>query len=371
MDRFGALLGDYFPVAFLLVGLLVVLRRKSRIGNINLKNAWFVFISIVILSCVDAIERMCSWHESLVGLRTLTSVLGYWLRPIVCLCFLSLSVNVWKKKNFWFWIPALVNIAVFSTAFFAKWTFWFDEEYSFHRGPLGYVVFAVSYFYVICILITTVRTFRSGGRNQSMIMLIGAIGVVVASVLEALGLAQVILNPAILVAVLLYYLYVFIEVTAHDPGTQLFNRQTFYEDITVYKKRIDAVISVDMNGLKMINDTQGHKAGDDALNNLADVLKKYADGTHYAYRVGGDEFYMLCLDTNERLVEELVGNIILDMGKSGVSVATGFAMITKENDIDAALDEADVKMYADKAHYYQATNHDRRGDYRIQQEKED
>lgn len=359
-EAISNILGRNYLLILLLIGLAVVLRRKSRIGNINLKNAWLVFVTITILTTVDILEGVCCYDILLMKYRVLFSVLGYWMRPIVSLSFLSLTVDIFKKKNFVYWIPAIVNILVFSTSFFTKWTFWFDADYEFHRGILGYEVFVVSYFYVICILITTVRTFKSGGRDLGGIMLFGAIGVIGASVLEALGFSSYVLNSSILIAVLLYYLYVFSQVTSRDSGTQLFNRQTFYEDIEIFGKKITSIISIDMNGLKTINDTNGHTAGDEALRALSDVLKSYTGKTTYAYRVGGDEFYVLCLGYDEEKTKALHDDILSSMEKEGVSVSSGYAMITSEGGITKAIDDSDARMYESKAEYYEKTGLDRR-----------
>lgn len=354
------LLGQNYFVFFLLIGLAVVLRHKSTIGDINLKNGWLVFVSIFVLSVCDFFETVSSWNESYRNLRVFLSVMGYWLRPMVSLSFLSLTVDITKKKNRLFLVPAIINIVVFATAFFAKWTFYFDEDYSFVRGPLGYTVFLVSYFYVISILIITIKTFKSGGRNQGAIMMLGAVGVIVASVLEASGIGRNLLNSAVLIAVLLYYLYVFSEVTARDPVTHLFNRQTFYEDMKVYEKRLFAVIAVDMNGLKTINDTYGHKAGDDAIIELANVLKCFTNNSTYAYRVGGDEFYMLVMEDENMPVTRIHENMLSEMEKVGVKVSSGYAIVSEEESLQAAIEKADERMYESKALYYEQTGLDRR-----------
>ena len=50
-----------------------------------------------------------------------------------------------------------------------------------------------------------------------------------------------------------------------------------------------------MNGLKQVNDTQGHEAGDKYICDTADILKE-CFGEEYVYRLGGDEFAIVCLD---------------------------------------------------------------------------
>ncbi len=86
--------------------------------------------------------------------------------------------------------------------------------------------------------------------------------------------------------------------------THLLNRQYYYSDSDKLKDQITAVVSVDMNDLKKINDTQGHDAGDKALYTVAECLTKNRVKNKKVYRIGGDEFAIFYLNKKEDEVKK-------------------------------------------------------------------
>ena len=112
------------------------------------------------------------------------------------------------------------------------------------------------------------------------------------------------------------------------------------------------VVYCDITGLKKVNDEQGHEAGDRliirACECLAGVFKGYG-----LYRIGGDEFLVLCLGIEEKDLREHVEKLRMDMKEHQVTMAVG--MIWKEHgpkDIDLLLNESERLMYEDKDRYY-------------------
>ena len=75
-----------------------------------------------------------------------------------------------------------------------------------------------------------------------------------------------------------------------DPLTELHNLRALRRHGRKYRRLGITVVYLDMNDLKHCNDTQGHAAGDEALRQVADVLRKLPG---HAYRVGGDEFLII------------------------------------------------------------------------------
>lgn len=72
----------------------------------------------------------------------------------------------------------------------------------------------------------------------------------------------------------LYYLFIYTKTAKADTLTGLLNRQCYYADAQKERDRITCVVSVDMNDLKKINDSQGHEAGDLALMTVSKCLSK-------------------------------------------------------------------------------------------------
>jgi diguanylate cyclase (GGDEF)-like protein len=96
------------------------------------------------------------------------------------------------------------------------------------------------------------------------------------------------------------------EVAAHDELTRLFNRRHFFEQLEKELKaarrssRPFALLLMDVDSLKLINDTYGHNVGDTALANLGKLLARRVRTEDIPARIGGDEFAVLMPDTDER-----------------------------------------------------------------------
>ena len=93
---------------------------------------------------------------------------------------------------------------------------------------------------------------------------------------------------------MLYYLYTYSQYTKRDALTGLLNRQSYYSHIEKNGETIGAVISIDMNELKWLNDNYGHEAGDKGLATVSKCFKTNVSRRDKVYRIGGDEFMVLC-----------------------------------------------------------------------------
>lgn len=119
------------------------------------------------------------------------------------------------------------------------------------------------------------------------------------------------------------------------------------------------VISVDLNGLKNINDTEGHHAGDMLIRETARILRECA-GADSVFRTGGDEFVVVTENMEERDILLLIQHMRESADNNGISMAVGFAFSQgKVSDFDALLTMADLNMYKDKGHSYRRRREDR------------
>ena len=156
----------------------------------------------------------------------------------------------------------------------------------------------------------------------------------------------------------------------HDVLTQLRNRAFYAEELNRLTRKGPwplSVIAIDLNGLKTVNDEQGHAAGDSMLRRVGEVLAKAVDAPACAARIGGDEFTVLLPGTDERGALALQERIIsmLDLNNQfypgqHLSLAMGIASCQSGDAVEAAINRADQAMYAEKNRYYQQKNVDRR-----------
>lgn len=115
------------------------------------------------------------------------------------------------------------------------------------------------------------------------------------------------------------------------------------------------VFFIDVNGLKYVNDTQGHAEGDRLLQNLAEFLCRYFSRDNI-YRSGGDEFVIVIPGTTEEEMRGKTREIKDAMQKESFSFAIGYA-VSDHRGIQQAAIRADQRMYQGKREYYQ--NHSR------------
>lgn len=111
------------------------------------------------------------------------------------------------------------------------------------------------------------------------------------------------------------------------------------------------VLFIDVNGLKYVNDTQGHAEGDRLLQNLAEFLCRYFPRDNI-YRSGGDEFVIVTPGTTEEKMRGKTRKIKDAMQKESFSFAIGYA-VSDHRGIQHAAIRADQRMYQDKREYYQ------------------
>ena len=116
-----------------------------------------------------------------------------------------------------------------------------------------------------------------------------------------------------------------------------------------------------MNGLKAINDNNGHLAGDEALVTLAACFTKAIKIRQHAYRIGGDEFVIICTKTSRMELEEIVSVIKKNVSETPYTCSVGYCYCADgSKDLTQMVKESDQMMYADKAEYYSQSGKNRR-----------
>lgn len=144
----------------------------------------------------------------------------------------------------------------------------------------------------------------------------------------------------------------------HDPLTGLYNRAYFEQEMRRFagSRQVTGIIICDVDGLKLINDTLGHKAGDALLKAAAGVLKKSFRSSDMVARIGGDEFAVLLPCSEETAVKNAALRIKESIAKYNsdgpdlpLSISIGFAASSKKRpDLNEVFKEADNMMYREK-----------------------
>jgi diguanylate cyclase (GGDEF)-like protein len=153
-----------------------------------------------------------------------------------------------------------------------------------------------------------------------------------------------------------------VEAALTDALTGLANRRCLADRLTAALGRASrgelppAVLLVDLDGFKAVNDHHGHRAGDAVLIETAHRLQSAVRGTDTVARLGGDEFVVLCEGLDEagaaevvqRIQAALTQPITLDDYQATLGASIGVVVARQNEAADALLDRADEAMYAAK-----------------------
>ena len=155
-------------------------------------------------------------------------------------------------------------------------------------------------------------------------------------------------------------------IKSHTDGlTGLFNRRAYEDHVRTYGYTITeenlVYLSMDVNGLKKVNDTMGHAVGDELLIGAAECMKRCLSSYGRIYRVGGDEFAGIIFASRLELK-----NVIDDFNRTvaswrgdnlkSLSISVGYVSVSEmeERTIEALAKEADRRMYENKEKHYQS-----------------
>ena len=145
-----------------------------------------------------------------------------------------------------------------------------------------------------------------------------------------------------------------------DPLTGVKSKTAYVAQEAALNAKLDdgalsdvGVVVCDVNGLKEVNDTQGHKAGDDYIRSASAMVSEVFKRSP-VYRIGGDEFVVILqnadYDNREQLVRSLNEKSVANRDNGGVVVAAGLATFdaSKDHEIHAVFERADAAMYHNK-----------------------
>jgi diguanylate cyclase (GGDEF)-like protein len=149
-----------------------------------------------------------------------------------------------------------------------------------------------------------------------------------------------------------------------DELTGLYNRRGFFElgeqmmRVAAREQRSLAVVFVDLDGLKPINDLHGHDAGDRAIIEAAGLLKSVCRAADVAVRLGGDEFAVLAFDLATTSMASFRARVDLALAQRNArkdlpfelsfSLGVAFRATDREEALEILLARADAAMYSEK-----------------------
>lgn len=292
-------------------------------------------------------------------LRIILMAIRYSATPFI---IAQIVYTLVKKQYRFIFIPAIVLTVINFISIFTGVVFSIDKESVFHRGPLGFLPFIVVGFYSVFLIAVLLK---NSSRQKTEIIPIIFLAFALSSGLVMPfvygSLYSHMFCTIISIALYVYYVFLILQVTKKDPLTGLLNRQAYYADLDDNTENINALVTIDLNGLKKINDTFGHEAGDEALSTVSDCLTRALKSGQSGYRIGGDEFMIICRANSQSEVTGLVEHIHSSLSETKYKCSVGYGYSENgEKSISDLKKESDTMMYLEKEKFYKNSGQDRR-----------
>ncbi len=337
-------------LVFLLLAILILFTDLGvgKKAKINLR----IIIGIIFFaSIVHIIERyVCEETNDYPNFRFSLTVIKY-LSPQLILCLLMTTIYNNKKVMITLFLILGVEAILLSTSQLTHLVYYVADNNTFTRSYLWFIPFVLSFFYLLSFMAIIIYKFKSD-KFELVFLLSSPILCTIIAILESFDIIQERLNTALGSSVLFYEIYLFYVNSKKDFLTGLLNRHSFMRDMKNHKDKISALISMDLNGLKAINDNYGHQAGDEAIIASAKAFMTPKGYKYKVYRVGGDEFNAIVFNCNEDNVKEIIKIMDDTIKSSGYNVSFGYSMNNDDYSIDELIKYADIEMYNSKKEYY-------------------
>ena len=339
-------------ILILLLGAFIVVLFITPFSSRKTTIRYLVLlITIFLLSIVVFSEFYIQPVTENRTIRLVLMSLRYSATPFVIALLIMVLV---KKQSYLVFIPAALLLIINIVSIFTGIVFDLDDTNELVRGALGYLPYIMCGLYMSLLIVLLV--IRSNKRWIEIIPI----------VFLSIALTSGVVFPFIFgkkfsemfctimaASLFIYYVFTILELSKKDGLTGVLNREAYYAETRRDYKDITAIVSLDMNGLKTINDTFGHAEGDEALITLALCFAKAARARQSVYRMGGDEFIIVCRKTSEGDVKALVNRINEYVSRTKYSCSIGYSYHDEGTiKLEDLLKESDKKMYSCKAEHY-------------------
>lgn len=367
-------LAQYFLKNFFLLclsfGVIFMVLRGYRNRRGIVLMPILIVSSAVLLSILYAVEIACLDYPNLRFLATLCFALGFMIRPLVLYFFMRIQIDNRIVMNIALGL-VIVNAILYTSCLFinvpelSHLIYWYQEKDGVlvhQRGTLYFANYFITGAMMAYLIFISLASLKGPRRYDALASLICVAFIGLAVVLETLLVADSLLNTTIAISVLFYVVHIYQQASRRDGLTNLLDRKTYYSDSRKLEAKIRGVVLVDMNSLKLINDTQGHAEGDKAIISIARALEKsILRRSAFAYRMGGDEFLVVSYSSRDHSLEDIISIIRSEMSKTPYTLSIGYAYKeSPETGIAETVKAAEEMMYHEKALYYQTTGLERR-----------
>lgn len=341
-----------YLILFALFILIWIVRNNGMLEEKKKKEFITIFAIIMIAAgsewlgfVIDGMGGGMRW------IHVLAKSVDHSLAPVISIVFVNIISNKEKAKPLIF-LVVIHGILELASGY---WGFIYriDEKGNYTHGSFYWIYIMV---YLVCTIYLLVEIARFSQKYQSANRKI----IYMAFLFLLTGVSFRLLNSEVRVDymclgldTIIMYIYYTEIVEKTDSITNLLNRRSYESYLTRIRKP-SAILYLDIDNFKMVNDCYGHHAGDVCLEMIGRSIQKIYSPYGSCYRIGGDEFCVIldrkldCVEVlNEKFRKELEQKKKENPQIPYVSVGTVF-FDPEKTDVESALKEADTQMYCMK-----------------------
>lgn len=361
MNITASIYTDIYAIIILLITMFLTI--KNPVGDKSSNNR---YISMLALTMILLVLEIFTVLMSLSSSRTLViphriaNVLGFALSPVVPFILSCLPSS--KKRRFktmFLHLPLLINIIMCVLSYKTGWIFFVDNNNKYSRGDLFLIPMIISAFYFVFLMLDIRKSIINYKNENNKLIILICFLPIIGAVLQIAFKDILLIWGNMAISLVVYYILLSEIQFRYDPQTGVKNRLAFEKEMKKYSKNEKdmAIVVLDINCLKIINDKYGHKEGDNVIINAAHIIKKSFIDIGETFRIGGDEFCVICEDATKGGIEaaltkfEVLLAIVNKDRKIKIQVAYGYDSFRKGEDesIFSVFSKADSAMYDHKA----------------------
>lgn len=297
------------------------------------------------------------------------TVLYYIMNPVICMVwYFYVDFQIYrderrlKKVLLPIMIPVFINSVLVISSIWNQAMFYLDSNNVYHRGKLFLVMAICAFFYLIYTLVVTILKRQSIPKQDLIPIMIFMLPVIIGGLVQTLFYGVSLIWACTTISILIIFVNLQNAKVYTDHLTGLFNRRQL-DRYLQHKVRNNedgllAGLMVDVDSFKTINDQFGHSAGDQALVDTSEILKKTFRKNDFIARFGGDEFVIVMAlqekSDLQKAIERLNENVRQFNAQKTVpytiSLSVGYDCYFDQSDKTAKdfIAHLDTLMYRDK-----------------------
>lgn len=288
--------------------LIFLLINNSRWNQFDLSGRLFKYVVIAML--FNTILDFAGWFFILSEMTSSFAInVNFYLNTFIY-ATLAIPMSFWvlyidykiyndedRLKRYWrfYFAPVFLLIVLSAVNIYTGIIFSIGSDGIYSRGPLFYVVVIIMYLIPVWSIVMVLRKRKTVSTRLLESILQFWILPILAALVQMFFYGWMITWPVFNIVTLFAYILVEKDAMLKDNLTQLDSRKVFEDNANemIKRKTAFALVLIDLNDFKSINDTYGHEEGDQALVSFSNILRASVKGNDLICRYGGDEFIAL------------------------------------------------------------------------------